>query len=307
MLKSEEIELVHGEVDGTNAPAETAAAKALMEREPEAAALAADLQRMSAMLDQVGDQAPSPQLRAAILASVPVRARAAEGSIALLPRLRAYVQDTARHLHAATPAKKLRLVGMAAVAIVVIVGGSLVDFAPSGAEVGTIGGESMGGVQRASRFRGRTMTDGDVAIGNADLATLLQNPDVVRLLNDESFRNVLGNDKLRNDLNAALQNNELSSIIVPKNLSNDNNNLQAGLQNTQLNSIIVPKNLLNLQAALQNLLSNEVLLKSMQSMLSNEGVRNSMNQVLSNANLSNQLLNNGLANNLNNTMSNGER
>ena len=151
MLKSEEIELVHGEVDGTNTPAETAAAKALMEREPEAAALAADLRQMSALLDQVGDQAPSPQLRAAILASVPMRAPAAERPAALLPRLRAYVQDTARHLNAATPAKKLRLVGMAAVAIVVIVGGSLVDFAPSGAEVGTIGGEEIGGVQRASR------------------------------------------------------------------------------------------------------------------------------------------------------------
>jgi len=211
MLTSDEIELVHGEVDGTNTPAETTAAKALMEREPEAAALAADLRQMSALLDQVGDQAPSPQLRAAILASVPMRAPAAERPAALLPRLRAYVQDTARHLNAATPAKKLRLVGMAAVAIVVIVGGSLVDFAPSGAEVGTIGGEEIGGVQRASRYRGRTMTDRDVTIGNAEIAVLLQNPEMQQLvrsevlqslLNNDAFRNAMNNDAFRNAMNS---------------------------------------------------------------------------------------------------------
>jgi hypothetical protein len=100
---------------------------------------------------------------------------------------------------------------MAAVAIVVIVGGSLIDFSPSGAEVGTIGGEEIGGVQRASRYRGRTMTDRDVTIGNAEIAVLLQNPEMQQLvrsevlqslLNNDAFRNAMNNDAFRNAMNS---------------------------------------------------------------------------------------------------------
>ena len=59
--------------------------------------------------------------------------------------------------------RKVLLFGMTGVAIIAIVGGSMLTDAPSDGVAGTIGGDDkIAGVEQASRYRGRPMSQRDV-------------------------------------------------------------------------------------------------------------------------------------------------
>ena len=91
------------------------------------------------------------------------------------------------------------LLGMTGVAIIAIVGGSLLTDAPSDGVAGTIGGDDkISGVQQASRYRGRTMTKRDVKTGDARVAILLQNPKVRELLSKPEVRAAFSSEEARN-------------------------------------------------------------------------------------------------------------
>lgn len=201
MTPTEE-ELVHGEVDGLNPSAASMAARALIAAEPAAAALADDLRRMDALFRQVEERVPSPHLRDAILAAVPPSGRTAPelaGSAAgwqgVAGWLSAPLDILERFIGGGVLTRKVMLLGMTGVAIIAIVGGSLLTNAPSDGVAGTMGGDDkISGVQQASRYRGRTMTKRDVKTGDPRVAILLQNPKVRELLSKPEVRAVFASE-----------------------------------------------------------------------------------------------------------------
>jgi hypothetical protein len=80
MLTQDQIDLIHHEIDGVNSPEASAAFHALVEGNPDAAALVAELRYVAAVLGQVQERAPRAQLKQAILDAVDVRARTAPRS-----------------------------------------------------------------------------------------------------------------------------------------------------------------------------------------------------------------------------------
>ena len=210
MTPTEE-ELVHGEVDGLNPSAASVAAQALIAADPAAGALADDLRRMDVLFRRVEERAPSPHLRDAILAAVPPSGRTAPamaGSAAgwqgVAGWLSAPLGVLERLIGGGVLTRKVMLLGMTGVAIIAIVGGSLLTDAPSDGVAGTIGGDDkIAGVQKASRYRGRTMSERDVTLGDAQIAVLLQNPDVQRLIRNDAFQSLMSNDAFAATFNSA--------------------------------------------------------------------------------------------------------
>ena len=76
MVNRNQIELIHQEIDGANTPEGSAAFRSLMETDPEARALAAELRQVAGLLGHVGSREPPPQLKRAILDALPQPARA---------------------------------------------------------------------------------------------------------------------------------------------------------------------------------------------------------------------------------------
>ena len=71
MLNRDQIELIHREIDGENAPEESAALRSLIQKDPEARALEAELRHTSALFDRVGERAPPAHLKRGILDALP--------------------------------------------------------------------------------------------------------------------------------------------------------------------------------------------------------------------------------------------
>jgi len=70
MLRPEQIELIHQEIDGESTPESSAAFRALVERDPEARAMAGELREIVALLGRVEQRPTPPQLRHAIVAAL---------------------------------------------------------------------------------------------------------------------------------------------------------------------------------------------------------------------------------------------
>ncbi len=199
MLSQDQIALIHQEIDGANTPEGSAAFRSLLERDPEARALAADLRRLAGLFAQVGEREPPPHLKQAILAALPQPARASPemntGWMAPGAVIR-WALGELRHgterMEEAIMTKKTMLIAGTAVAVVVVVAGILTGWPPGGRETGTIGG-----VERAARYHGRAMTEADVSLKNPEIQALFQNDQILRLVRSDAFREMMQNQAFR--------------------------------------------------------------------------------------------------------------
>lgn len=208
MLTQDQIDLIHREVDGENSPVESSAFHALVEREPAARALAAELRALAGVLGRVEEREPPQRMRQAILDTVG-QGRAANASPepeSLWTIASAAVRWVGGQWSKVTSlteeamfTKKGLVLGTTTVAAVAIVGALVVGYPPSGGEVGTIGvgSDSITGVQQASRYRGRSMSASDVSLSNPEIQVLFQNHEILRLVKSDVFRSAMQNDAFR--------------------------------------------------------------------------------------------------------------
>jgi hypothetical protein len=209
MLTPELIELIHREIDGESTPESSAAFRLLVDRDPEARALAAELREIAALLGKVEQRAPSPQLRNAIVAVLPpTRASPETTRVWMSPysllRWSSFQLRTAKLLmEDLMTTKRALLIGSTAVAVVAIIAVAVTGYPPTGRESGTIGGLStgpsdpIGGVQQASRYRNRTVTERDVTLANPEIQAIFQNHQVLALVKSDVFRDAMQNDAFR--------------------------------------------------------------------------------------------------------------
>ena len=63
--------------------------------------------------------------------------------------------------------KRVLIIATTAVAAIAIIGQLIVGYRPSAYDAGTVGaGTGISGVEKAGRFRGRTMTEKDITLSN---------------------------------------------------------------------------------------------------------------------------------------------
>src|SRR5687767_6180889 len=145
MLRPEDIELIHREIDGENTPESSAAFRSLVDRDSEARALAADLREIAALFGKVEERPSPPHLRHAIVAALQQPVRASPESPSMWMSVQAFVRRTRFQLRSATirveeamNVKKSLILGSAAVAAVAIIGLAVLGYPPTGRESGTI-------------------------------------------------------------------------------------------------------------------------------------------------------------------------
>jgi len=199
MLHRDHIELIHQEIDGANTPEGSAAFRSLVERDPEARALAAELRRVAQVFAQVAAREPPPHLKQAILDALPPPAGAASRTAAGWMTARAILRWSVTQLRLSSErmeeaimTRKSMIYGFSAVAIVVVIAGMVTGWPPVGNGAGTIGG-----VEQAARYRGRAMTQSDVTLQNPEISALFQNPAILRLVQSGVFREVMASDAFR--------------------------------------------------------------------------------------------------------------
>jgi hypothetical protein len=231
MLTSFEQDLIQRHIDGETSPVEDDAVRALLARQPEARALAADLLNVVSALDAVQQCAPPPRLRPAILqhirarqvARAPARAGFARVSLQSVVRwwnvqLRILINPTEGRMN---PRIGL-VIGSVAVATVAVVGALAVGYPPTGREVGTIGGDDpMSGVQQASRYRGRAMSSADVSITDPQIQLLLQNHEVLRLVRSDAFREAMRSPAFREAMASEALRKALASEAMRKAMASE--------------------------------------------------------------------------------------
>src|SRR2546425_1117944 len=197
MLRRDQVELIQQEIDGANTPEGSAALRSLMEQDPEAGAMAAELRRVAELFGQVAEREPPARLKRAILDALPQPARASPG--ALLRWAAQVLRFVTKPMEETVMTKKAVLIGSAAVAVVIVVAGILTGFPPGSRDAGTIGG-----VQPAARYHGKVMTEADVSLKNPEIQALFQNDQILRLVRSDAFRQVMASDAFRQ-----LQDNDL--------------------------------------------------------------------------------------------------
>jgi phage head maturation protease len=195
-----QIELIHREIDGANTADESAAFRSLLEEDAEARGLAAGLREVARLCDLAGQCAPPPHLRRAILDALPQPALVTTESKWMTPRevfrwSVLHLQLGAERMEETIMTKKAMLIGGAVVATVIVIAGIVTGFPPGSRESGTIGG-----VEKASRYHGRAMTEADVTIENPEIAALFQNDQILRLVQSDVFREVIANQAFRDAL-----------------------------------------------------------------------------------------------------------
>src|SRR2546425_846688 len=190
MLRRDQVELIQQEIDGANTPEGSAALRSLMEQDPEAGAMAAELRRVAELFGQVAEREPPARLKRAILDALPQPARASPG--ALLRWAAQVLRFVTKPMEETVMTKKAVLIGSAAVAVVIVVAGILTGFPPGIRDAGTIGG-----VQPAARYHGRVMADSDVSLKNPEIQALFQNDKVLQLVRSDVFRQAMQNQAFR--------------------------------------------------------------------------------------------------------------
>lgn len=216
MLSQDQIELVHKEIDGENSAVESAAFRALVEREPEAARLAAELRSLAEIFSNAGEREPHPRLRAAILQAIPQLGRATPPDRSASSVARTVARWAGSQWSIFTTlmeetmvTKKGLIIGTSTVAVIAIVGALVVGYPPTGGETGTIGGDTIMGVQQASRYQGRSMSAEDVSLSNPEIQAIFQNDQVLALVQSDVFRAAMRNDAFR-----ALQSNDAYRALL---------------------------------------------------------------------------------------------
>jgi hypothetical protein len=190
MLSRDQVELIQQEIDGANTPEGSAAVRLLIEQDPEARAMAAELRRVAGLFAQVAERAPPARLKRAILDALPHPARASPG--ALLRWAALGLRAVTKSMEEPIMTRKALLIGSAAAAVVIVVAGLITGFPPVSRIAATIGG-----VQPAARYHGKVMTEADVSLKNPEIQALFQNDQVLHLVQSDVFREVMENDAFR--------------------------------------------------------------------------------------------------------------
>jgi hypothetical protein len=210
MLRPEEIELVHREIDGESTPQDRVAFQALVARQPEARALAAELRELAALLGKVEQRDAPPGLRPAVLEALRQRSRTAPATASPADAVQTVIQWFVLQLKSVTIrmeqvmiTKRKLVMGSTMVAAVAVIAALLTGYPPTGREAGTMGGlqkdgdNAIAGVQQAARFRNKAVTERDITLGNPEVQLLLQNDKILRLVKSDVFRESLRNDNFR--------------------------------------------------------------------------------------------------------------
>src|SRR6266511_5019865 len=209
MLHRDQIELIHREIDGANTPDESAAFRSLIQENPEARALEAELRLMTAHFERWEEREPPPHLKRTILDALPPPARASPHPIVrwTVSQLRLVPA-----LMEAMMTRKALLIGSTAMAAVIVVAALVTGFPPIGGEAGTIGaGDSIAGVRQAARYRGRAMTQADVTLANTEIQALFQNHQILNLVKSDVFREMMRNDAYRQVMSSEAYRQVMSS------------------------------------------------------------------------------------------------
>ena len=206
MLNPNQIELIHREVDGENTPEASAQVRELVEAQPEARVLLTSLRELDTLFGQVSDRAPPASLRSS-LRSVVAPKPIAQPKQSINEWAVQQWNGISTFMGELMSTKKVLLGATTAVALIAIIGYFIVGYPPSGNDAGTIGG-----VQKADRYRGRTLTDADISLSNPAVKALFQNDKVLTLVKSDKFRRAM-HDKGFKDLLASevyhdLYNNE---------------------------------------------------------------------------------------------------
>ncbi len=190
MLSRDQVELIQQEIDGANTPEGSAAVRSLMEQDPEARAMTAELRRVAGLFGQVAQREPPARLKRAILDALPQPARASPG--ALLRWAAQALRLVTKPMEEPIMTRKAVLIGSAAVAVVIVAAGIITGFPPGSRDAGTIGG-----VQPAARYHGKVMTEADVSLKNPEIQALFQNDQVLHLVRSDAFQQLMANDAFR--------------------------------------------------------------------------------------------------------------
>ena len=207
MLNPNQIELIHREVDGENTPEASAQVRELVEAQPEAKALLTSLRELDTLFGQVSDRAPSASLVSSlrrVVAPKPI----AQPQQSINRWAVQQWNGISTFMGELMSTKKVLLGATTAVALIAIIGYAIVVYPPSGNDAGTIGG-----VQKADRYRGRTLTEADITLSNPAVKQLFQNDKVLALVKSDKFRRAM-HDKGFKELLASevyhdLTNNEI--------------------------------------------------------------------------------------------------
>ena len=210
MLRPEEIELIHREIDGESTPQDRVAFQALVARQPEARTLAAELRELAALLGKVEQRAPPPGLRPAVLDALREQSRTSPETASAGDAVHTLIQWFVFQLRSANirmeqvmTTKRKLVMGSTMVAAVAVIAALLTGYPPTGSEGGTMGGlqkdgeGEIAGVQQASRFRNKAVTERDVTIGNPEVQLLFQNDKILSLVKSDVFREAMRNDAFR--------------------------------------------------------------------------------------------------------------
>lgn len=212
MLNRDQVELIQREIfsdeGGANTPDDSAAVRVLLATDPEAQRLAADLREVARAFELVGERVPPPRLKHAILAGLPDRTPHTPHTITRW--LVVLLEFTMQRLEETIMTKKAILIGATAVAIVIVGAYVVTGFPQLGGAAGTIGGGSISGVQQASRYHGRALTQADVTLDNPQIAALFQNHEVLALVKSDAFHSLMTNDAFR----GLQQNDAFRSILA---------------------------------------------------------------------------------------------
>ncbi|MEQ1693710.1 MAG: hypothetical protein ABMA00_20645, partial [Gemmatimonas sp.] len=175
-LTPEQRDLIHRGADGAVTQAEQAELQVLIAQHEEAQALHADLVQLVEEFRAVGQRVPPPGLRAAILRTIkhpiPATREDAHRPFDLGAPLRWFIRSYGTIIHdmEARMARKTLLIGTFAVAAIAIIGYAVGGSPPRGLTFGTIGaGDSISGVERASRYKGRAMDERDVSLKSPEV------------------------------------------------------------------------------------------------------------------------------------------
>lgn len=227
MLTSHQIELIHREIDGENTPDESIEVRKLVVTEPEAAALMASLQNLGALFGQVPERDPSPRVRQQIQNAISLNSRASprveEKTTQSIVGWAIQQWNGVTNLMEKSMLTKRVLIGVTtAVAVVAIIGYLVVDYKPSVYDAGTVGATNgMSGVQKADRFRGRTMTEADITLSNPAISVLLQNDKVLKLVQSEAFHDAMNNPAFHDLLASDSFHDLMSNKVFHDLLAND--------------------------------------------------------------------------------------
>lgn len=215
MLNRDQVELIQREIfsdeGGANTPADRAAFRVLVATDPEAQAFAAELREVAQLFERVGERAPPPRLKQAILAAVQTpHVQTLHTRNTITRWLTALLQSTTERMEEMVMTKKAILIGATAVAMVIVGAYFVTGYPRLGGAAGTIGGDSIGGVQQAARYHGRALTQADVTLDNPQIAALFQNHEVLNLVKSDAFREVMKSDAFR----GLQQNGAFRSILA---------------------------------------------------------------------------------------------